>query len=89
MNDPYLPAGTDLHEKYGLSHTGHDIYDSIFGEAMAAILRSPTSMELARYVVAVVNLDLPQVEECTFLVSMSAQDPELVANWRAKNGRRQ
>ena len=27
MNDPYLPAGTDLHEKYGLSHTGHDIYD--------------------------------------------------------------
>ena len=93
-DDPYLPAGTDLTQKYG-PRDGRNIYDVIFDEAMAAILRSretPTSMEVARYVVAVLNLDpedLPLVEECVFLVSMSAQDPELVAHWRAKHGKRQ
>jgi hypothetical protein len=86
--------GVNLCNKYP-SHTGDDIYTRILDEALAALLRSretPTSLEVARYVVAVLNLDpedLPQVEELAFLASMSAQDPELVANWRAKKGKRQ
>jgi hypothetical protein len=51
--------GVNLCNKYP-SHTGDDIYTRILDEALAALLRSretPTSLEVARYVVAVLNLD--------------------------------